>query len=144
MLIKCPECNREISSAAACCPGCGYPINTPPKPKKQSKKKGGGSKLPNGYGSVYKLSGNRRKPWVAAKTFGWILVETADFKNRGIMLQWCLFVERDENYALYNGRGGCHLRFFERAFGAGRCGSVCAETKRRVSARCRNGNAAAG
>lgn len=75
MLIKCPECNREISSAAACCPGCGYPINTPPKPKKQSKKKGGGSKLPNGYGSVYKLSGNRRKPWVAAKTFGWILDE---------------------------------------------------------------------
>ena len=70
MLIKCPECNREISSAAACCPGCGYPINTPPKPKKQSKKKGGGSKLPNGYGSVYKLSGNRRKPWVAAKRNG--------------------------------------------------------------------------
>lgn len=33
MLIKCPECNREISSAAACCPGCGYPINTPPKGK---------------------------------------------------------------------------------------------------------------
>ena len=77
------------------------------------------------------------------KTFGWILVETADFKNRGIMLQWCLFVERDENYALYNGRGGCHLRFFERAFGAGRCESVCAEAKRRVSARCSNGNAAA-
>ena len=45
-------------------------------------------------------------------------METADFKNRGIMLQWCLFVEREENYALYNGRGGCHLRFFERAFGA--------------------------
>ena len=78
------------------------------------------------------------------KTFGWILVETADFKNRAIMLQWCLFVEREENYALYNGRGGCHLRFFERAFGAGRCGSVCAETKRRISARCHNGNAAAG
>lgn len=78
------------------------------------------------------------------KTFGWILVETADFKNRAIMLQWCLFVEREENYALYNGRGGCHLRVFERAFGAGRCGSVCTETKRRVSARCRNGNAAAG
>lgn len=73
MLIKCPECNREISSVAIACPGCGYPINTPPSSKKKSKKKGGGSKLPNGYGSVYKLSGNRRKPWVAAKTFGWIL-----------------------------------------------------------------------
>lgn len=26
---------------------------------------------PNGYGSVYKLSGNRRKPWVARITAGW-------------------------------------------------------------------------
>lgn len=75
MLINCPECNREISSVAISCPGCGYPINTPPAPKKKSNKKGGGSKFPNGYGSVYKLSGNRRKPWVAAKTFGWIMDE---------------------------------------------------------------------
>lgn len=28
-------------------------------------------KLPNSYGSVYKLSGRRRKPWVARKTVGW-------------------------------------------------------------------------
>ncbi|HZX21303.1 MAG TPA: tyrosine-type recombinase/integrase [Clostridia bacterium] len=28
-------------------------------------------KLPNGYGSVYKAKGNRRKPWVARKTIGW-------------------------------------------------------------------------
>lgn len=28
-------------------------------------------KLPNGYGSVYKLSGNRRRPWIARKTTGW-------------------------------------------------------------------------
>lgn len=28
-------------------------------------------KLPNGYGSVYKLSGKRRKPWVARKTIGY-------------------------------------------------------------------------
>lgn len=27
-------------------------------------------KLPNGYGSVYKLSGNRRKPYIAKKTIG--------------------------------------------------------------------------
>lgn len=25
-LINCPECNREISSSAATCPGCGTPI----------------------------------------------------------------------------------------------------------------------
>ena len=28
-------------------------------------------RLPNGYGSVYKLSGNRRKPYIARKTIGW-------------------------------------------------------------------------
>ena len=26
MLIRCPECNKEISSEANCCPNCGYPI----------------------------------------------------------------------------------------------------------------------
>jgi len=26
---------------------------------------------PNGYGSIYKLSGNRRKPWIVRKTAGW-------------------------------------------------------------------------
>ena|SRR5215831_21186347 len=25
-LIRCPECQREVSSAAASCPGCGHPI----------------------------------------------------------------------------------------------------------------------
>lgn len=28
-------------------------------------------KLPNGYGSVYKMSGNRRKPWAVRVTDGW-------------------------------------------------------------------------
>ena len=28
-------------------------------------------KLPNGFGSVYKLSGNRRRPYIARKTSGW-------------------------------------------------------------------------
>ena len=32
-------------------------------------------RLPNGFGSVYKLSGKRRRPWVAAKTFSWELDE---------------------------------------------------------------------
>lgn len=30
-------------------------------------------KLPNGFGSVYKLSGNRRNPYVAKKTKGWTI-----------------------------------------------------------------------
>mgnify|MGYP004702704859 CR=1 FL=1 len=32
-------------------------------------------KMPNGFGSVYKLSGNRRNPWVARKTTGWTFDE---------------------------------------------------------------------
>ena len=28
-------------------------------------------RFPNGFGSVYKKKGNRRKPWVAEKTIGW-------------------------------------------------------------------------
>ena len=28
-------------------------------------------RLPNGYGSIYKLSGNRRRPWCVRKTTGW-------------------------------------------------------------------------
>lgn len=32
-------------------------------------------KLPNGYGSISKLSGNRRKPWRVRKTNGWEIVD---------------------------------------------------------------------
>ena len=32
-------------------------------------------KLPNGYGSIHKLSGNRRKPWRVRKTDGWEIVD---------------------------------------------------------------------
>ena len=28
-------------------------------------------RLPNSFGSVYKLQGHRRKPWCARKTVGW-------------------------------------------------------------------------
>lgn len=31
-------------------------------------------KLPNGFGTVYELSGKRRKPWIARKTVGWIII----------------------------------------------------------------------
>lgn len=79
MLINCPECGKIISDVAVSCPHCGYPMSSPPKHKKQRQKKGKGSKLPNGFGSVYKLSGNRRNPWVAAKTVDWILSEEEGF-----------------------------------------------------------------
>lgn len=33
-------------------------------------------KLPNGYGSVVKLSGKRRKPWMVRKTTGYRIVQS--------------------------------------------------------------------
>lgn len=38
-------------------------------------------KMPNGYGSVYKLSGNRRKPWAARVTDGWT-IDTKTMKSK--------------------------------------------------------------
>lgn len=40
-------------------------------------------RLPNGYGSVYKLSGKRRKPYIARKTIGWDNDEKQIYKNIG-------------------------------------------------------------
>lgn len=42
-------------------------------------------KLPNGYGSITKLSGKRRKPWRVRKTIGWeILPETNQLRQKHI------------------------------------------------------------
>lgn len=35
VLIKCPECGKEISDKAVCCPGCGCPINDGPEEKNE-------------------------------------------------------------------------------------------------------------
>jgi hypothetical protein len=31
MLIKCKECQKDVSSEASNCPNCGFPIKSPPK-----------------------------------------------------------------------------------------------------------------
>lgn len=44
-------------------------------------------KLPNGYGSVTKLSGNRRKPYLARVTLGWITdKETGKTKQNRVLI----------------------------------------------------------
>ena len=81
MLITCPECSHNVSDKAISCPNCGYPINLPQetkitkitanrKPRKKHKK------LPNGFGSIKKLSGNRTKPFAAYPP-------VVEFKNNG-------------------------------------------------------------
>lgn len=69
-LVKCPECQGQISTQATTCPHCGYPI----LPVENNKSKRGRPKksdqqslmrLPNGYGTIKALPGNRRKPFAA-------------------------------------------------------------------------------
>ncbi len=40
-------------------------------------------KNPNGYGSIYKLAGNRRRPWTARVTVGWTDEGKQKYKNIG-------------------------------------------------------------
>ena len=47
-------------------------------------------KNPNGYGSVVRLSGNRRKPWCARKTTGWTEKGYPIYKSIGY------FTDREE------------------------------------------------
>ena len=64
-LVNCPECGAQISDKATFCPRCGLPIAAPEnaikKPVKTSRRKH--PKLPNGYGSIKKLSGRRSNPY---------------------------------------------------------------------------------
>lgn len=63
-LIKCPECDLQVSNKALSCPHCGYPMTSAPRKKytKQTKRK----RLPNGFGSITELKNTRlRNPfWV--------------------------------------------------------------------------------
>lgn len=74
-LLKCPECNHDVSDKAAACPHCGYPMNSPTSTKPRIRN-GKPTKLPNGFGCIYKLSGKRRKPFAVRKTDKWIMDPT--------------------------------------------------------------------
>lgn len=69
-LIKCPECDLQVSSTAFMCPHCGYVLNKKQVQKLQQKtnrKK----RLPNGFGQITKLKNpNLRKPYRAMVTVG--------------------------------------------------------------------------
>lgn len=71
-LINCPECNHNVSDKAIACPNCGYPVNTPSSTKPRVRG-GKPTKLPNGFGTIYKMSGKRSKPFRAVKTDKWVI-----------------------------------------------------------------------
>lgn len=61
MLVKCPECDLQVSTMAQACPHCGYPLV---KEKRSVRPKSKRMRLPNGFGSIYEIK-NRplRKPF---------------------------------------------------------------------------------
>lgn len=70
MLIKCPECELQVSDKAITCPHCGYSLKENPKPtrKSSSHKR---RRLPNGFGQISKIEGrNLRKPYRALVSVG--------------------------------------------------------------------------
>ena len=70
MLIKCPECDLQISDKAYSCPHCGYPLKPSLQPQgvKRSNRR---RRLPNGFGQISFLKNrNLRKPYRAMVTVG--------------------------------------------------------------------------
>lgn len=69
MLIKCVECELQVSDKAMSCPHCGYPLkpNVISKTRKSNKRK----RLPNGFGQISEIKGQKlRKPFRAMVTVG--------------------------------------------------------------------------
>ena len=70
MLIKCIECELQVSDKAVSCPHCGYPLkeNIKPKQVRRSNKR---RRLPNGFGQISEIKNrNLRKPFRAMVTVG--------------------------------------------------------------------------
>lgn len=69
MLIKCPECDLQVSDKAYTCPHCGYPLKYQSKrpyiPTRSHKR------LPNGFGQISKITNKPlRNPYRAMVTVG--------------------------------------------------------------------------
>lgn len=71
MLIKCPECELQVSDKALYCPHCGYPMQPDCKPKRPGKQANRRRRLPNGFGQISEIKNrNLRKPFRAMVTVG--------------------------------------------------------------------------
>lgn len=71
-LIKCPECEKEISDKALSCPHCGYPMKTVTSTRIRSKRHKRPARAANGSESVYN-TGRLHKPFRAVATTGFVL-----------------------------------------------------------------------
>lgn len=70
MLIKCPECELQVSDKAIACPHCGYPLK-PEEKQKRRPRQNRRKRLPNGFGQITEIKGKAlRKPFRAMVTIG--------------------------------------------------------------------------
>lgn len=70
MLIKCPECELQVSDKAPACPHCGYPMQ-PTVKRKPRAKNNKRRRLPNGFGQISEIKNrNLRNPFRAMVTVG--------------------------------------------------------------------------
>lgn len=71
MLIKCPECELQVSDKAVYCPHCGYPMQPDSKSKRSGRSAHKHRRLPNGFGQISEIKNrNLRKPFRAMVTVG--------------------------------------------------------------------------
>lgn len=64
MLIKCPECELQVSDKATFCPHCGYPLQQDVRPRKPRSKNNKRRRLPNGFGQISEIKNrNLRNPF---------------------------------------------------------------------------------
>ena len=71
MLIKCPECELQVSDKATTCPHCGFPLQPSVKSRKPRAKNNKRRRLPNGFGQISEIKNrNLRKPFRAMVSVG--------------------------------------------------------------------------
>lgn len=71
MLVKCIECELQVSDKASSCPHCGYPMQPTMKPRKPRNKNNKRRRLPNGFGQISEIKNrNLRNPFRAMVSVG--------------------------------------------------------------------------
>ena len=71
MLMKCPECELQVSDKAQSCPHCGFPLQPNIKQRKPRNKNNKRRRLPNGFGQISEIKNrNLRNPFRAMISVG--------------------------------------------------------------------------
>lgn len=71
MLVKCAECNLQVSDKALACPHCGCPMGKNIKQSRPQTRRNKRRRLPNGFGQITEIKGqNLRKPFRAMVAIG--------------------------------------------------------------------------